>query len=104
MAKDEVSAISAKPINLADIATTIATLQAARPSQRGIVIREPAPQQEQTQIEVPKGKGKKKLKRAPTSHSRDSTPSLIRRERNEVEENKLRKKAWLQNKEIEPLE
>ena len=45
-------------------------------------------------MDVPKGKGKKKLKKALTVPSRDSTPSLLQRARREIEENKLREEAW----------
>ena len=91
--EDEVFAIVVNPINMADIATTHVappTSQAAKPIKRGIIIKEPTPK------EVPEGKGKKKVKRASTAASRDSTPSSIRRTRREAKENKLKEKAWLQ--------
>ena len=53
--KDEVSAIGVEPINLAEPAAWPAT-QAIRSVQRGIVIKEPVPQEQPTQEKVPEGK------------------------------------------------
>ena len=92
-----VSAIAIEPINLADIATTITappTFHAARPAQRRIVIREFAPQEKLAQKEFLEGKGKKKVKKAPGTPSRDSTPFPLRRIKREVEENKLREEVY----------
>ena len=79
--EDEVSASGAKPINLAEPTIQQPTTQAARSTQRGIIIREPLPQEQSTQELVPKEKEKKKLKKAPTAPSRDSTSSPLRRAR-----------------------
>ena len=57
------------------------------------MIREPAPEKPLPK-KVPAGKGKKKVKETSVIPSRDSTPSLIKRTRREVEENKLREEAW----------
>ena len=78
-ANDKVSAITINPINMADTATipnAPTALRAARIAQRGIIIKEPAPE-EPTPKEVPKGKGKRKLNGASAAPSRDSTPSPI---------------------------
>ena len=60
------------------------TPHAARLAERGIIIRESA-SEESTPKKVPVGKGEKKLKKAPVSPSRDSTPSPIRKARREAE-------------------
>ena len=64
-AEDEVSIITIEPTNLVDTAATIAApsiSRAARPALRGIVIKEPTPQEEPTQKEILEGKRKKKVK------------------------------------------
>ena len=97
-AEDEVSTITIEPTNLVDTAATTAApfvSRAARPALRGIVIKEPAPQEEPTQKEILEGKRKKKVKIIPTTPSRESAPSNLRRARREAEENKLREEAWI---------
>ena len=82
--EDEAFAIAIDPVNAAAPAARPAT-RASRPVQRGIVIREPEPQEQHAEEEDldekssdGKGKGKKKLQKAPTEPSRDSTPSPLR--------------------------
>ena len=62
-ADDEVSDVATEPVNVADI-TTISnappTLRAAKTAEKGIIIREPTPE-EPTPKEFSVGKGKKKL-------------------------------------------
>ena len=97
-ANDAVSAIVVELIKVADTATTPYTPSAprsARPLERRIIIREPAPK-EPTPKKVPVGKRKKKLKEAPIIPLRDSTLSPIKRSRREAKESKLREEAWLQ--------
>ena len=60
------------------------------------MIREPIPLEEPAPEKVPKGKGKKKVNKATTTHSRNSTPSPLRRVRREAKKNKLREEVWLQ--------
>ena len=61
-AKHEVSAIAIEPINIANTTTnSVAPVapRAARHAERGIIIREAAPQ-EPTPKEVPEGKGRRR--------------------------------------------
>ena len=93
--EEEVYAIGTKPIILVE-PTVQLTTRAARPAQRGIIIRKPMPQEQHVQEEVPKGNGKKKLKKALVASFRDSTPSSPRKAYREVEEKRLREEIWLQ--------
>ena len=95
-AKDEISAIGAKHINLAEPVVYQPDTQVAKLAQRGIIVREPMSQEQLAKEVVLEGKGKKKLKKAPAAPFRYSTPSPIRRAQREAEENKLRERAWLQ--------
>ena len=107
-AEDETSAIVVEPMSVV-APTQQPTIKTARPAQRerGIVIKEPIPQEQQekqTEAETSdedkdpesKLKGKKKVKKAPIEPSRNSTPSPLRRTKKEPVENKLREEAWLQ--------
>ena len=96
-ANDEVFVIAANPINVDDTASTPtapSALHAARPAERGIIIRKLVPKKP-TSLEVPKGKGKKKVKEASVAPSRDSTSFPIRKEERATKENKLKEENWL---------
>ena len=55
---------------------------------------------EEAKEKVFDGKGKRKLKKAPTEPSKDSSPFPLRQARREVVENKLKEERWLQKQEI----